>query len=407
MGRAGSSWEYAVPSFGSDIPTGMKDPKTGGELVRKAGFEDSMLYPLRRLIIATDSCLLNPDPADQTSPFWHGKVPLIPFQMDDWPWEFLGFPLTHDTASMQGSIVNAMRAIDDSANVRLRPPLTYDNRNVSKNFMDRFDPRVPGQTVGMDMLMGELIKPLIPPQYYDVPNWMLEYVKGLEERVDKMMGLNDLVALAKARQVPSADSIEKLMELAGPIVTDMSRGMERSLRDLGEMIKVMFFQFYNTARRIQILGPDGVTEEDWDFEPGNLVPSHMPGEDKASASKTTNIERAKWHANNFVFHVTPNSLHQITQLSRKLLYFQLYKSGFPIDPWTVAEALDLPNFGIRPEGPQTIMGRWIVWLNTQAQLAKEGILPMPPGRGRPASGNKSPQVQQKDGGARSTMATSR
>ena len=325
---------------------------------------------------------------------------------------FLAYSLIRDPASIQQDNNEILRAVSDSLKAKLRPPLVYDENLVSRALMNRLDPRQEGQTVALNMQMGDAVKTLIPPEYYNIDPRVFEHVSKQEERIDHLMGVRDFAALAKARQIPSGDAVEKIFELVGPIVTDSSRNMERSLRDLGEQWKSMAFQFYTTPRKVQILGEDAVDETDYDFDPGNMIPSHVPGEEEAEArgepSRLSRLERARFHQNSFYFHVTPNSLHQITQMSRKLLYLQLWKAQYPIDPWTVGDAIDLPNFGPPPPGTKNIIERWVAWKHMLNDLAKEGVQPGGPGRqGRPSSGHAPPRVQPKDGGQRTTMAESR
>ena len=405
MGEPGTNWSYKVPYLGKKIPSGINDTE-GRPLFRDAQPEDCQMYPKRRLVIWTRSCVIRDGP----SYWWHGYCPVVPFSMDDWPWEFLGYSAIRDGASVQDSAQQLLRAIEDSANARLRPPLAYDEDAFSKTFMERFDPRQPGQKVPFNLSMGEAMKILVPANYYDIPVSFFTHIKDLFELIGNLLGVKDLTAIAKARQIPSADALEKISEMAGPLMVDMSRTMEASIRLLGEMVKGLFFQFYDARRRIQVMGQDGTTEEDYDYEPGSIVPSHMPGEPTDTKSPTSRTERSRWHMGNIFLEITPNSLHQITQSFRKMGLLQLKKMGFPVDSWTIAEAWDLPNFGSPPVGARTIMERWIAEQRLMAEL-KQALAPPPqPGQGkgggRPNSNSKSPHIQNKDGGTRSTISTS-
>jgi hypothetical protein len=445
MGDPGTNWSYEVPYLGQEKGTGMFDP-TGREITRKCSEEECMIYPRRRLIVATRNHVIKDGP----SPWWHGRVPVVQFRMDDWAWNFLGFSLVRDGSSIQDASNSLLRASVDSANLRLRPPLAFDKSVVSKNLMRRFDPRQPNAQLELDSAAGGLdpIKPIFEPGQYDIPPAISELIQKLHDEGTYIMGLNDVVALQKAKQTPSSDSLEKMMEMAGPLVTDMSRNMERSLRDLGEMFKANCFQFYTVARKLQLLGPDGLTEEDFDFDPDTMIPSHLPWEPQsAPLSQYNRDQRAQWHQSNFVFHVTPNSLHQITQMTRKLLFLQLQRAGVPIDPWTLAEVFDVPNFGKPPDGANTVIERWEAWQRIVAQIqmaiqmqqAQQLMMSNPAlaaqmmmgggmgggagvtdpmaaagqagnggnaGPGRKPSGQQPPHVEQKDGGTRSTISES-
>ena len=233
------------------------------------------------------------------------------------------------------------------------------------------------------------------------------------------------------------------MEMVGPVIQDSSRNMERSLRDVGEIWKGLAFQFYNTSRRVQVLGPNGIVEEDFDYEPGLMIPSHLAHEDKGKPSRYTLAERAKRHQNNFFLYIVPHSLHEITQITRKMLHLQLQRSGFPIDPWTMAEVMELDNFGPAPTGTNNMIERWVAWQRMQMELrldlermlqkalaeaqqtsqqqggqdgqgtpyrgVLEGLLnPTARGTGgRPPSGKTAPRMQTKDRGTRTSIVESK
>lgn len=411
MGEPGTNWAYTVPYVGMDIPAGFNDPQ-GRPLLRKATWEDSLIYPMRRLFIGTKSAELRDGP----SPWWHGMVPLVKVTMDDWVFEYLGLSLVRDGASIQNSRNRLMRVIDDSAHARLRPPLAYDE-SISKTAMDRFDTRQPNQRVQVNMSMGEVIKPIMNPEYYNVEPWIANYLGLLAEEQDYVMAHRDMASLARARQLPAADTIEKLWEVLGPIPQDQSRNQELAIRGLGMMWKSLAFQFYGTARRVQIAGAMGAAPEDYDYDPGNLIPARTHDE-----ATEPYFRRVRRHADNFIFQVQPYSAHQITQLGRQMVLMQLFRGGFPIDPWTMAESFDLPDFGPAPEGTKNMIERWVAWMRMRGELqadiqqivasAMQGgglaqLLGMANPPGRPPSGNAPPEIAIKDGGSRSTVTESR
>jgi len=205
--------------------------------------------------------------------------------------------------------------------------------------------------------------------------------------------------------------------MAGPIVKGISRSMERSMRDLAEMFKFLVMQYVTTPQIVRVVGLDGATAENYDWDPGNIIPSHLPGEKTEYPSVYSQMDRARWMAEHVRFMVTPNTMHEIVQMSQKLLYLQLMKAGFPVSPWRLAEVFNIPNFGKRPEGCNSMIEEYFAWekmkLEKTAALSAEaqelgavgGEQPKP--EGRPNSDQASPRLKQKDGGARSTVTTSR
>jgi len=404
MGPVGTKWNYTVPFVGQDIPSGIRDGQ-GRELTRKATAADCLLYPLRRRIISTTLGTID----DDTSPWWHARVPVVPFGLDDWPWDFLGYSLIRDVKPAQDALTSILRAMNDSVNAKLDPTMQYPD-NMSKSLIERINIRKGGAggNVRIPAMTGEQVKPLVPPEYYNLPAWMMEFVKSLSEAIPNLLGTRDIKALANARQVPAGDTLEKLMELAGPRTADKSRSMEQSIREFTDMWKAMAFEFYDARRIVQVLGEDGVTEHMFDYDPGNMIPSHTPDEyelisqhkmQPGDESRVGLVERARAHIDTFYAHVKPYSLHQMTQMSQRLLLMQLFIRGFPIDPWTIAESFDISNFGRPPaEYEDTVFGKWIGWEKIKAEMAQAMGGGQAGPRGRKPSGQTAPVAGQKSDG---------
>lgn len=421
MGKPGTSWEYTVPSIGDPIPIG-KD-NVGRTTYREAEPDDCRLYPTWRLLkCASDHCL-NPDPSDQVNPYWSG-LPLVQFRADDWPWTYLGFPVTRAGYGIEKPNIGLMRGIFDAMNARLSPSRVFDRNTMSEALASATDPRVPNQVLGLDLTYGpEQLKPMLPAEYYNVAPVIVEFLKQNEDRIKFQMGVADATALARARQLPSSDSTEKLLEAMGPLIKDQSRSMEAGIRDLGTIWKDMFFQFYSASRRMQILGESGTVKEDFEFKPGDLIPTEgIPGQQP----DMDHFQLARLFAPLVSFEVEPYSLHEINSVTRKLFRLQLMRSGFPQSWWTLAEIFDIKNFGPKPKvtnpetgeehEAETELELWLyqkeMEIRIQAALQKEaqqlgggqaGGGASGQGAGRPPTGQNPPQLEQKGGGARSTI----
>ena len=332
---------------------------------------------------------------------------------------------------LEHALEEMFRGIVDAVNARLSPSRSYDRNTMSAGLASAIDPRVPNQVIGLDLTYGpEQLKPLLPAEYYNVPAHFMQFIEANEKRIKEQMGVADATALSRARQLPSGDSVERLMEAMGPLVKDHSRNMESSIRDLGEIWKNMFFQFYSARRRMQILGEGGLTEQDFEYKPGDLVPENgIPGERPGMGY----FDRARLHASNFSFTVTPYSLHELNSVTRKLFHLQLVRAGFPIDWWTLAEIFDIKNFGPYPKAKNekgdeveidTVLGRWSyqkeIEVALQGALQREAAMAAgqggggggpqlggaPRGPGRPPTAQSAPTLVQKPGDNRSIIRES-
>lgn len=418
MGKPGTNWSYEVPFVGERIESSIRDIQ-GNALYRDATEEDCRLFPLRRLVIWTDTCILQ----DDTSPWLHGKVPLVQLRFDDYPWDFLGYSIVHDTWKIQKARNKMLRAFADSLDVRLEPPMSVDD-SLSDALMLKLQLRRPGQYVKLPMGIGDPMKPVLPVQHWDVPAWGIQLYTMLGEDQDNLAIVKDLMALAKAKQVPSSDSIEKILEMAGPVVQDIARGGEKATSEFAMLWFPLALQFYDSRRKIKVLGDDGISREDIDYDPGTMVPSHLPGEDRERPSKFQNWQRIRWTIEQLSYEIEPYSQAQVSRIGRNLVLLQLFKLGFPVGPWTIGKGLGL-NMGDPPakrDGSPcaTQVDEWQVWREIQAAhqvelqqaVAAATGAPGAPGGGgqgpgRPNSNQAPPQLKSKDGGTRSTVATSR
>lgn len=424
MGDIGTSWYYEVPNLGSDIPATF-DPSGTPLTFRKADENDARLYPYRRLMISSQEVVLYDGPAFD----WHGEFPATPFSLDDWPWEPIGFNLVRDGYAIQQAIDELSRGVLDKHRANMDMSLAYDIDSVTKAEAESFDPMQPRARIGFQGSLSEKpLVPVVPESVLKVDPSVLLFIQGLEQTMDHMHALKEVQNLAKARAGGGiTDDVEKMMEAEGPIVRDISRNVERSLTGVGNQCKYHLLQYYDVRRLMEYVGPDGVTKETFDYNPNSLVPSHLPNENPLADSPSGKVQRARWFAGNLKLTILPHSVHELTQMSRKLLLIQLRKAGVQIDSKTIAEACDI-DFGPEPRGNNVWERYWneqeavLMHMLRAKQLAETlatlGVLPTPamegaanptqtpPQEGRPPSGQQGPTLVQKDGGARSAVSES-
>jgi hypothetical protein len=116
------------------------------------------------------------------------------------------------------------------------------------------------------------------------------------------------------------------------------------------MQKSNIFQFYDTKKRMAVLGDAGLTLADFDYDPGNLIPAMQPvdpGYHPELDANRDQKDRAQFFLNLFTFYVTPNSLLALNAKSEQLKYVQLARAGL-CDRWTLWEKLEIPNGGSPP-----------------------------------------------------------
>lgn len=398
MGEYGASWAYEVPSLGSDIMGSDGKP-------RKANVNDARLYPFRRMMISSETVVMYDGPAFN----WHGELDLIPFCLDQWPWEPTGFSLVHDGWKIQSALDTIDRGTMDKIVADLDRPMAYDMDAVSPREANSIDLMEPRQRVAFSGAQTE--KPfsaIAPDDVYRIQAETMAYRKELQADLDYLIQTRDIVELSKARALGKGmDQLEALISASGPLVKDMSRGMEKGVCGIANQVKYLILQYMDTARLIPYTTEAGA-ETVFDYDPSSIVPSHLPGEatvdeqGQPKASPSSRVERARYFVDNLPFVLTPHSIHEIHQISYRLMLLQMKQRGFKIAESDIMEANDIPD--VKRSKGSTTQERY--WSEKMEELKKTvEMQKIAAGLGidiqalMGGSGGKKPQGRQPSGGA--------
>ena len=237
------------------------------------------------------------------------------------------------------------------------------------------------------------------------------------------------------------DTADKMLESIGPIAKGIAARIEKGNKAVGYRMKFLILQWFNVRRIMEYVGPDNIAREVFDFNPDDLVPSHLPdemvgGNFPESPSQYDQLTRARWFAKQIRLVSVPSTLLKITQMQEQLKYLQLKRGQAPISWATVMKKMGVENYGEAPGN--TEREKWFnEELETQklqilaqaqaAQLMKQlGVEPQQgaPGKGkgggkggggdkggggggREPSGGKAPKLKQKgaQGGTPRTTVT--
>jgi hypothetical protein len=305
-----------------------------------------MLYPRGRMLVCSKDLVFYDGP----NIYWHGQIPVIKIPSDlscVYPGHYLSKPLTTTLIPFQEIIYELINGLLDAIRKILRPNVFADARAVGDGKMRAFDPRVGGQKMRINPVAGAGIKYEDPPI---IPPFVLDFLNLVLQTQESVSGAVDLKSLMQAKQMPAPETIDAFMQAMTPATRLRSRLLEVGIRELGEMLKVNFFQFYTAPRRVAILGEGGLDMEDFDYDPGTLVPDSegmfsgtaMEGQSFADYKHPERHRRAISHAKQFPFYVTPNSLLELALISKKLMYVQLRRM-WEIDHRTLLEMLEVPK----------------------------------------------------------------
>lgn len=294
MGRPKSNWSYIVQ------PT-------------------ERLYPRGRLILmGGDDCPLD----DQPNPYWHGRKPFTPLRLNVTPWQYAGpsdfLPLTPLQDVTNSILAGVLDCIRKAVN-----PGFYGPRNAfSEEVWNKLDWSMPGAKAAFNPNIQHVPGFAQPPQ---LPSYVMQALTFVTREMDSTSGLSAAQQAAAKRQMPSADALDRMRESLTTPLRLKFRNVEVFLRDIGEQFISNAFQFLNDKRRFFMLGEKGMTFEDFDYDPGTMVPAGVPPNE---------------FAQQFTFLIQPGSLIGVNRTEKALLALRLRQMG-DLDRKHLYEFLDV------------------------------------------------------------------
>lgn len=410
MGDSDTSWFYKVPYVGQSIFGGIRN---GGPFMRQATIQDCRVYPNLRCIIS--SPCMNKPMYDGPAFDWHGKMPVVQYTVDDWPWEAAGLSLVDAVGTIEQTKRKHERKMDQVISTRLNPPMGYDRTNTGGPKIEQFDLFEENIRAGMDGKPRDTLQSLLPDEVI-VNEVNFKFLETLIHMEEQQLGINDIGNLIDMKLNIGSDGFDKALESVGPIAKGIAATMEAANAKVAYMLKFMIPQWMSTKRIIEYVGPDQVSPETYDYDPDSLIPSHLEDEYIAGDSNLRllpydvdlngakiprdsyydKLARARNFAKNLRLISIPSTLLKITQMQEQTKFLALWGRDFPISPHTVAKKLGIENFG--EIAGDTEFEKWVNWkklqimLMAQAQQLATELMPTPPGDAPPESGHGSGEL---------------
>lgn len=353
----------------------MGDPLTNWSYIVKPG---QPLYPRLRCIATTRTAKLYDGP----SCYWHGLFPTPKLTLDPWPGSWLGKIPMLDLLPIQAEINRTARGLSDLWEKNWRPDLIADKNSISQALMSRIDTRRAGLKLRVNPIAGQGVQLQYPTNLASA-QLAIEWIKFLIEEGKSLSGTEEVTSLAQLGQLPTAETIERMIEAMTPTVRMRSRVMEAFMREMAMIVLSNMFQFYDADYRYAVMGPAGLTVDDADSIPGSLIPSDY------GSSELSPVERAVSFLSHFRYEITPGSLLSAASVTDKLLYIQLSRMGY-MDAITLLEKLGIPNIGAPEEAGRTIFERmqYLSGLGFGMQVGAQGAS----AAGRKASNESMPRM---------------
>lgn len=278
------------------------------------------LYPRGRLICMGGPVVLYDGP----NPFFHGRFPFADLRINKVPWQWPGPSEFRNQIPLQDIINSILAGILDMVKKAVNPPMAAPENAFSDAAKKNLDPNMPGVKLFYSLAGGT------PPSWQNIaqlPSFVFDVMLFAKDELMNLAGFLDTGQVASKKIIPGADTLEQMREGQQTMVRLKVRHIETFFREIGEQWIANAFQFYNTARRVQMLGLEGLTWQDFDWNPGTMVPAGMTGEE---------------HWRSFKWKIIPGSLLKSSRTVDQAKAMNLRRQG-DLDRDNLLEILDMGN----------------------------------------------------------------
>lgn len=265
------------------------------------------LFPRKRLIVFVGSKVLYDGP----SPYWHGLFPFAELILNPTVWAPGGLSAYRNLVPIQRAINEVGAGTMDMVRRAVEPQLVTREGVVPDAAWNQFYGDMPG---GKLKLTG-IGNPSTDVQYMQpppLPGYVPQFMQYLSSAFDRLAMSVDVTMLGRKNQIPGGDTIEQMRDTMQAGFRLESRYIEPFLRAAGMQAVSNIFQYYTREKRMWLYGADGVTLEDFDYDPTTMVPWTMPRED---------------HWKLFSVIVSQGSLHGAARDREKQLAISLFRLG--------------------------------------------------------------------------------
>jgi hypothetical protein len=264
------------------------------------------LFPRKRLLILVGNKILYDGP----SPYWHGLYPFAQLILNPHVWGPGGLSAYRSLVPIQRAINEIGAGVLDLVRRAVEPQIITSEGAMPDAAWDVFTGDMPGGKLKTSALAGPgSVAYMTPPQ---LPAYAQQFMSYATQAFERLSGTMDATSLGKKNQVPGGDTIEQMRDSMQASFRLESRYIEPFLRAAGLLAISNIFQYYTREKRMWLFGADGVTIEDFDYDPKSMVPWSMPKED---------------HWKMFSLAISQGSLHGASRDRDKQVAMSLFRIG--------------------------------------------------------------------------------
>ncbi|HVA00094.1 MAG TPA: hypothetical protein VMV34_00410, partial [Terriglobia bacterium] len=229
------------------------------------------IYPYGRLICtsgSTQRTIL----WDGPNPHWHAKFPFAALRPSPVPWLWSSVSDIRDLAPVQFAMNNTIADALGLLKLAVNKVLITKEGSMSEQTWNNYFPGMPGAKIKLVNRMESIDQQIkfFGPGAQEIAGIVPVY-QILRSAFSELGGDIDN-RLAGKEQVPSSESLRKFQDSQQARYRLKGHYVEAYFSDLGDLAASDICQFYTSDKVVSVIGPDRMTWEYIDWDPGNTIP---------------------------------------------------------------------------------------------------------------------------------------
>lgn len=229
------------------------------------------LYPRGRVIIRSNGVTLY----DEPNPYYCRKKPFAMLSLYDVPWQQWAMSVIRPWMRQQDILNQILAGLLNNVKRANNPALIAAKSAINPEAMRAIDTAKPNLKITYNGMAGTAPSWSNPPT---IPPYVLQAYGIVQKSMSQSSGASGIGDALGKKQVPGSDTLDRISFSRNTPIRLMGRNVENFVDEIGGMWTAGCLQFYDAARRMELLADKGIVKEDIEPVVGSLIPGGIDSE---------------------------------------------------------------------------------------------------------------------------------
>jgi hypothetical protein len=229
------------------------------------------MYPRGRLIIRANKVTLY----DEPNPYFHRKRPFALLGLNAVPWQQYAMSVISPWMSQQDILNQLMAGVVQCVKKAINPALLASRQAISAEALRAIDASKPNLKISYNGMSGQVPTWQQPP---NIPAYVMQTQDTIRRDMRRMSGSAAMDEALGKKQMAGGDTLDRITFSKTTPIRFMGRNLEYFIDEVGNLFIGTALQFYDAAKRSEMIGVKGLTREDLVPEAGSLLQKDIDSE---------------------------------------------------------------------------------------------------------------------------------